>query len=82
MEHRDYTESIRASRDNIKIHKKSLAHGVQFILLGLEHQERIHYAMPMRVMGYDYVSYKSSMTAMQRNIRRQTVWMMMNICPL
>lgn len=58
LEHRDYAESIRASRDNIKIHKKSFIHGVQFVLLGLEHQERIHYAMPMRVMGYDYSSYK------------------------
>ncbi len=28
------------------------------MLLGLESQEHIHYAMPMRVMGYDYGSYK------------------------
>lgn len=27
-------------------------------MLGLEHQEHIHYAMPMRVMGYDYGVYK------------------------
>lgn len=33
-------------------------HGVQFVLLGLENQEHIHYAMPMRVMGYDYGAYK------------------------
>ena len=31
---------------------------MQFVLLGLENQERIHYAMPMRVMGYDYGTYK------------------------
>lgn len=29
-----------------------------FVMLGMESQERIHYAMPMRVMGYDYGSYK------------------------
>lgn len=27
-------------------------------MLGLESQEHIHYAMPMRVMGYDYGTYK------------------------
>ncbi|MCM1236286.1 MAG: Rpn family recombination-promoting nuclease/putative transposase [Ruminococcus flavefaciens] len=58
LEHREYAESIKASRDNIKIQKKSSVYGVQFVLLGLESQEHIHYAMPMRVMGYDYGSYK------------------------
>lgn len=28
------------------------------MILGIESQEYIHYAMPMRVMGYDYGSYK------------------------
>lgn len=58
LEHREYAESIKASRDNIKIQKKSTVYGVEFVLLGLESQEHIHYAMPMRVMGYDYASYK------------------------
>ena len=55
LEHRNYAESIKASRDMIKIQKKSTQHGVQLVLLGLENQEHIHYAMPLRVMGYDYV---------------------------
>ncbi|MCM1124834.1 MAG: transposase [Eubacterium sp.] len=58
LEHRKYTESIKASRDNIKIHKRSRIHGVELALLGIESQEHIHYAMPMRVMGYDYGVYK------------------------
>ena len=58
LEHRNYAESIKASRDNIKVSKKSTAYGVEFVMLGLESQERIHYAMPMRVMGYDYATYK------------------------
>lgn len=58
LEHREYAESITASRDNIKVQKTSTEHGVRFVLLGLEHQEHIHYAMPMRVMGYDYGVYK------------------------
>lgn len=58
LEHRDYAESIQASRDSIKVRKKSTAFGVELVLLGMEHQEHIHYAMPMRVMGYDYGIYK------------------------
>lgn len=58
LTHREYAESIGASRDNIKIQKKSTAFGVQLVLLGMESQEHVHYAMPMRIMGYDYGSYK------------------------
>jgi len=58
LEHRDYAESIRASRDNIKIRKKSTAYGVELVMLGLESQKHIHYAMPLRVMGYDYGAYR------------------------
>ncbi|MCM1223814.1 MAG: transposase [Lachnospiraceae bacterium] len=58
LEHREYAESIRASRDNIKICKKSLTQGVSFAMLGIESQEHVHYAMPMRILGYDYGIYK------------------------
>lgn len=58
LEHKEYAESIKASRDSIKICKKSPTHGVELIMLGVESQEHIHYAMPMRVMGYDYGTYK------------------------
>lgn len=58
LEHRKFSESIQASRDNIKIRKKSSVHDVELAMLGNEGQEYIHYAMPMRVMGYDYGSYK------------------------
>ena len=58
LEHRGYAESIQASRDNIKIRKKSVVHGVEYVLLGNESQQHIHYAIPMRIMGYDYGTYK------------------------
>lgn len=58
LEHRKYAETIRASRDNIKIRKKSKTYGIEFVMMGMEHQEHIHYAMPIRVMGYDYGTYK------------------------
>lgn len=58
LEHRGYAESIRASRDTVKVCKRSSAYGVEFVMLGMESQEHIHYAMPMRIMGYDYSTYK------------------------
>lgn len=58
LEHKEYAESIGASRDNVKVRKKSTAYDVELVILGMEGQERIHYAMPMRVMGYDYGTYK------------------------
>lgn len=58
LEHKKYVESIKASRDNIKIRKRSTVYGAELVLLGVESQEYIHYAMPIRVMGYDYAAYK------------------------
>lgn len=58
LEHRNLAKSIQAGRDNIKIRKKSTVYGVELVMLGMESQEHIHYAMPMRVMGYDYGVYK------------------------
>ena len=57
LEHKEYAESIGASRDTVKIRKKSTVYGVEFVILGMEGQEHIHYAMPMRVMGY-YAAYQ------------------------
>lgn len=58
LEHKEYAESIGAARDNVKIRKKSTIYNVELVILGMEGQERIHYAMPMRLMGYDYGTYK------------------------
>ncbi len=58
LEHRKYAESVTAARDSIKIQKKSTKHGVELVMLGLENQEHVHYAMPLRVMEYDYGTYR------------------------
>lgn len=69
FEHKKYADSIKASRDNIKICKKLTVYGVEFVLLGIESQEHIHYAMPMRVMGYDYASYKKQYDSNAQNYK-------------
>ena len=58
LEHRSYAEGIKAARDSIKIRKRSVALDTELIMLAMENQEHIHYAMPLRVMGYDYGAYK------------------------
>lgn len=58
LENKKYAESITSSRDNVKVRKKVAKYGVELVILGMEGQEHIHYAMPMRVMGYDYSTYK------------------------
>lgn len=49
----DYEESLRRSRDVVK---KS-ASGMEFIVWGLENQQKVHYAMPLRTMIYDALGY-------------------------
>lgn len=51
-------ESIKRSRDIIKICKSSAEHEVNLALFGIENQMKIHYAMPLRVMEYDCFAYK------------------------
>ena len=36
---------------------KKAAFGVNFVVIGLENQEKIHYLMPVRAMGYDFAEY-------------------------
>ena len=38
FEHKEYAESIGASRDTVKIRKKSTVYGVEFVILGMEGQ--------------------------------------------
>ena len=48
-----YNQTISRMRDVIK----KAAYGVDFIVCGIENQDRIHYAMPLRNMIYDALGY-------------------------
>lgn len=50
---RDYEESLERARDVIK----KMAFGVEFAVFGIESQQKIHYAMPLRTMLYDGMGY-------------------------
>ena len=51
---------------------KKTAYGVDFVLWGLENQERIHYAMPLRHMIGDCFSYLKEYAKLYKG-RKQTV---------
>ena len=50
---KNYNESITRNRDVVK----KMSDGVEFNILGLEIQDKTHYAMPLRTMTYDALGY-------------------------
>lgn len=50
---KNYRESIRRSRDIVK----KMSQGIEYNILGLEIQDKIHYGMPLRTMTYDTLGY-------------------------
>ncbi len=50
---KDYEESLVRTRDVVK----KTAFGVEFAVLGIESQQKIHYAMPLRTLLYDGLGY-------------------------
>ncbi|MCD7922434.1 MAG: transposase [Clostridiales bacterium] len=69
-EYRQGLESIGGARDTLKVCRYSAAMGVQLAILGLESQEKVHYAMPLRVMGYDYTTYQRQYDANAREFMK------------
>lgn len=51
----DRQESITAARDLFRVLKTAM--GVEFALVGIENQDKVHYAMPIRVMNLDAYAY-------------------------
>ena len=51
---KSYNESITRNRDVVK----KMSDGVEFNILGLEIQDKTHYAMPLRTMTYDALGYR------------------------
>ena len=58
-------------RDLVKVAKIYKGSGVELVILGLENQEHIHYAMPMRVLGYDYSEYKKQYRRLAKQYTKQ-----------
>ena len=53
VEFNEYKETLSRARDVVK----KAAHGVDFVIMGIENQRKTHYGMPLRVMIYDALGY-------------------------
>ena len=53
IQSKSYNESITRNRDVVK----KMSDGIEFNILGLEIQDKTHYAMPLRTMTYDALGY-------------------------
>lgn len=64
---KDYEESLVRTRDIVK----KTAFGVEFAILGIESQQRIHYAMPLRTLLYDGMGYLKEYQEISRSRKKE-----------
>ncbi len=50
---------------------RKLAFGVNFMVIGIENQEEIHYLMPLRTMEYDVREYARQAAAIRKKVRKK-----------
>ncbi len=67
IEMKDYKETLTRTRDIVK----KTAHGVEFVVMGVENQEEVHYAMPLRSMIYDSLGYLKEYREITRNRKKE-----------
>lgn len=41
------------------------------LLIGLENQSAVYYAMPVRIMGYDFLGYEEQLKKLRKEHRRK-----------
>ena len=59
-------KGIQKQRDVVK---KALF-DTNFVIVGIENQSDIHYAMPVRIMGYDFLSYDKQLKEIRDKHRK------------
>ena len=64
---REHEESLVRVRDVVK----KTAFGVEFVVLGIESQQKIHYAMPLRTMLYDGMGYLKEYREITQTMKKE-----------
>lgn len=49
---------------------KKAAYGANFVIMGIENQTDIHYVMPVKVMGYDFMGYDKQWKEIKKRHRK------------
>lgn len=65
IQFKNYEEALVRTRDLVK----KMAYGVEFAVLGVESQQKIHYAMPLRTLLYDGLGYLKEYQEITRSRR-------------
>lgn len=63
----DQDESIVAARDLFRVLKTAM--GVEFALVGMENQDKIHYGMPVRVLNLDAYAYDKQWKSLKQKYK-------------
>ena len=53
---------------------KKSAYGVDFVILGLENQQKVHYGMPLRIMLGDTLGYVKEYQEMAKKNKTEGKW--------
>ncbi|MBQ8813367.1 MAG: transposase [Lachnospiraceae bacterium] len=61
------SESTRTQKYRDRLYKAAL--GVNFMIIGLEGQEKTHYLMPLRCMSYDATEYERQAAGIRRKLK-------------
>ena len=64
---KEFQKTIRRTRDVLKVTET----GEYYRILGIENQQAVHYAMPLRTMVYDMLTYLQEMEKITRNHRKE-----------
>lgn len=49
---------------------RKVAMGVNFTIIGVENQDKVHYLMPLRTMGYDAAEYERQASYIRKKVRK------------
>lgn len=82
--------SFISERNGKNKHKKAkyrdlirkIAFGVNFVVIGVENQEEVHYLMPLRTMEYDVREYERQATVVRKRVRRNGKLTSAEFCPV
>ncbi len=66
-QNRKELNTLEKYRDILRIYDDQ----VMFMILGIENQNEVHYAMPLRQLLYDVLKYESQRAALERNHREK-----------
>ena len=61
----------RNKRQGFRDLLKKAAFGVNFLVVGVENQESVHYLMPLRCMSYDAAEYERQAAHIKKRVRKQ-----------